>query len=55
VRSGRYFVCAHGACSEVSSTIWHYSYWHAYTSFGGILLVFAVTALFLNTGDISWE
>ncbi len=55
VRSGHYFVCAHGGCAEVSSAIWHYSYWHAYASFGGILLVFAVTALFLNTGDIEWK
>lgn len=55
VRAGHYFVCAHGGCAEVSSTIWHYSRWHAMASFGGILLVFAEMALFLNTGDIDWE
>jgi hypothetical protein len=50
VRTGHYFVCAHGGCAEVSSVIWH-----AYASFGGILLVFAETAFFLNTGDIDWK
>jgi hypothetical protein len=55
VRAGHYFVCAHGSCTEVSGAIWHYSYWHALTSIGGILLVFVETAIFLNTGDIQWE
>ena len=50
VRAGHYFVCAHGGCAEVSSAIWRYSYWHAYACFGGILLVFAVTALFPKHG-----
>jgi hypothetical protein len=55
VTSGHYFLCAHGHCTEVSSAIWHYSYWHAMISLGGILVVFAETALFLNTGDIEFE
>jgi len=55
VRAGHYFVCAHGGCFEVSSAVWHYSYWHAWTAIGGIFLVMAETALFLNTGDIAWE
>jgi hypothetical protein len=55
VHAGHYFVCAHGSCTEVSRTVWHYSYWHAYASFGGILLMLAETALFLNTGDIKWK
>ncbi len=55
VQAGHYFVCAHGRCSEVSSAIWHYSYWHAYSSFIGIVLVFAEVALFINLGDIKWE
>ncbi|HEY6451515.1 MAG TPA: hypothetical protein VIX87_02830 [Steroidobacteraceae bacterium] len=55
VRAGHYFLCAHGSCAEVSSAIWHYSYWHAWASIGGILLVLAETALFLNTGDIHWR
>jgi hypothetical protein len=55
VQAGHFFVCAHGHCTEVSSAAWHYSYWHAYASFGGILLVFAEIALFLNTEDIEWE
>jgi hypothetical protein len=55
VRGGHYFVCAHGSCGEVSSAIWHYSYWHAVTALGGILLVFVEMAIFINTGDIEWE
>ena len=55
VKTGHFFLCAHGACTEVSSTVWHYSYWHAVSAFGGILLVLAETALFLNTGDIAFE
>lgn len=55
VKAGHHFVCAHGRCTEVSGAIWRYSYWHAVASFGGILLVFAETALFLKTGDIDWE
>jgi hypothetical protein len=54
-RSGLYFVCAHGGCAEVSRVVWQYSYWHAYASLGGIVLLFAVIAIFLNTGDIDWE
>jgi hypothetical protein len=52
---GHYFVCAHGSCTEVSRAIWHYSYWHALTALGGIFLVFAEAAVFVNTGDIEWE
>jgi hypothetical protein len=44
-----------GHCTEVSSSIWHYSWWHAVTALGGIFLVFAEVALFLNTGDIDFE
>lgn len=52
---GRYFVCAHGACAEVSSCLWNYSYWHAVTATGGIVLVFAEAAALLNTGDIELD
>lgn len=52
VRAGHYFLCAHGQCVETSRAIWRYSYWHTLAALGGILLVFAETALFLNTGDI---
>jgi hypothetical protein len=55
VRAGHYFLCEHGHCVEVSEALWRYSYWHAITAFGGILLVFAEIALFLNTGDIDFE
>jgi len=27
-RDGRYFVCQHGGCTEVSRNFWWYSYWH---------------------------
>jgi hypothetical protein len=54
-RAGRYFVCAHGACTEVSKAIWNYSYWHALSACAGIILAFAVIAVFLNTGDIQFE
>jgi hypothetical protein len=55
VQAGHYFVCAHGHCTEVSIATWHYSYWHAYASMGGILLIFGEVALFLNLGDIEWK
>ncbi len=57
IQAGHYFLCVHvhGHCTEVSSSIWHYSYWHAVSAIGGFLLVFALTALFLNTGDIEFE
>lgn len=55
MKAGHYFLCAHGHCTEVSSSIWHYSWWQAVSALGGILLVFAETALFLNTGDIQFE
>src|ERR1700722_13971191 len=55
MKAEQYFVCAHGHCARVSSSIWHYSYWHAVTALGGVLLVFAEMAIFLNTGDIEFE
>jgi hypothetical protein len=55
IQAGHHFLCAHGHCTEVSASTWHYSYWHAVTALGGILLVFAELALFLNTGDIEFE
>jgi hypothetical protein len=55
MKAGQYFLCAHGHCAQVSSSIWHYSYWHAWTALSGILLIFAETAVFLNTGDIEFE
>jgi hypothetical protein len=51
-KAGHFYICAHGACKEVSSAFWRYSYWHALSAFGLIFLVFAEIALFLNTGDI---
>ena len=53
IQAGKYFICAHGGCTQVSSETWHYSYWHAMTAMGGILLCFAEVALFVNTGDIT--
>lgn len=53
--AGHYFVCAHGHCVEVSRAVWRYSYWHAMTAIGGILLVLVETAVFLNTGDMGFD
>lgn len=55
VRGGHYFLCAHSQCVETSRAIWRYSYWHTLVALGGIALVIAETALFLNTGDIQFE
>jgi hypothetical protein len=52
VRDAHYFVCAHGRCSEVSQSIWNYSYWHAVTAFSGIALMFVELGVFVATGDI---
>jgi hypothetical protein len=54
-RAGHYFLCAHGGCVEVTSRLWHFSYWHAISAFVGIVLVFVVIAIFLTTGDIEFE
>ena len=51
-KAGHYFVCAHGACREVSQAFWRYSYWHSISSMVGIFLVFVVAAILVNTGDI---
>jgi hypothetical protein len=53
VQAGKYFVCSHGSCSQVSPEVWRYSYWHATTAMYSILLVFVELATFINTGDIS--
>jgi hypothetical protein len=55
VHTAHYFLCAHGHCTEVSGSTWNYSWWHAVSALGGILLVFAEMALLLNTGDIHFE
>ncbi len=55
VQSTHHFVCAHGHCSEVSASVWRYSYWHAYAAIAGMLVLLAEVALFVNTGDIQWE
>jgi hypothetical protein len=54
-KAGHFFLCAHGGCTEVSSAVWHFSFWHTISAIGGIFLMFAETALFLNTGDIDFE
>lgn len=53
IQAGKYYVCAHGSCVQVSPETWQYSYWHAVTAMGGILFSFAEIALFVNTGDIT--
>jgi hypothetical protein len=52
VHAKHYFLCAHGSCTEVSQSIWKYSYWHAICALANILLVFIEWAVFANTGDI---
>jgi hypothetical protein len=51
VQAGRYFVCAHGSCTEVSEAVWNYRYWHALSAIGGILLIFIEAAIFVSSGD----
>lgn len=57
INAGKYFVCAHGGCTQVSPETWHYSYWHSMTAMGGIFLSFAEIALFITTGDVAidWD
>jgi hypothetical protein len=55
VKSGHYFVCAYGACTEVSKSAWTFSYWHAISSYLGILLIFIEAAIFVNTKDIEFD
>jgi len=52
VQEGHYFLCAHGGCTEVSHSVWTYSYWHAVSAIGGILLIFVEAAIFVTMGDI---
>ena len=52
VQARHYFLCAHGSCTEVTQQVWNYSYWHALSAMGGILLVFIEAAIFITTGDI---
>jgi len=52
VQEGHYFLCAHGGCTEVSHSVWRYSYWHTVTALGGILLIFVEAAIFVTIGDI---
>ena len=55
IRDGHSFVCAHGSCTEVSRAVWTYSYWHALTALGAILLLFVEAAIFVALGDIDLD
>lgn len=55
VKNGHYYLCSHGWYTEVAASVWNYSYWHAISAICGIILVFIEVAIFINTGDISWE
>ena len=55
VQEQHYFICAHGSCHEVTQTLWNYSYWHAISGMGGILLVFLELVIFTNPGDITFD
>jgi hypothetical protein len=52
VSDGRFFVCAQGRCAQVSSSVWHYSYWHALVTISLMLLVVAETLYFYLTGQM---
>ena len=52
IRDSHYFICAHGACREVSSSIWTYSYWHTISGFAGLLLIFIEAAVLVTTRDM---
>ena len=52
VKAGHYFLCAHGSCTEVAEGVWSYSYWHALTAMGGVLVFLAEAAIFVTSGDI---
>jgi len=51
-QEGHYFLCSHGACTEVGHSLWTYSYWHALSALGGILLILLELAIFVTIGDI---
>ena len=55
IRDGHYFLGSHGSYTEVSSSVWTYSYYHSISTSVTHLLVFALAALFLNTGDMVIE
>lgn len=55
IRDQHYFLCRHGACVEVTKSIWKYSYWHAITALGGIILIFVEAAVLVNIGDIDLD
>ena len=52
---GDFFVCGHGLCRRVTSSVWHYSYCHAIATIGLMLLTLAETAYFRWTGDIKFS
>jgi len=52
VQEGHYFLCNHGACTEVGQSVWTYSYWHALSALGGIFLIVLELAIFITIGDI---
>jgi glycerol uptake facilitator-like aquaporin len=52
VDKGQYYVCWHSKCYEVSKTLWNYSWWHAISTYAGILLVFGEVGYFIRKGDI---
>jgi hypothetical protein len=54
-KNGHYFLGSHGHYTEVASDVWTYSYYHSHSVWVTHLLVFALVALFLNTGDMVIE
>ena len=52
IENGHYYVCWRGGCHEVSNTIWNYSWWHAISTYAGILILAAEIGYFIRKGDI---
>jgi hypothetical protein len=47
ILNNHYFICAHGACKEVSTSIWNYSYWHTTSAMWGIFLISVEMTIFV--------
>jgi len=55
IKNGHYFLASHGHDTEVSSSVWTYSYYHSISVWITHLLVFGLAALFVNTADMVIE
>jgi hypothetical protein len=51
-RDGQYFLCSHGVYTEVSQTVWRYSYLHTVSVWVTYPLIFISAAILFLTGDM---